>query len=87
MLRKVNTRVVTLVLAVAFTLVGTLAIVVLAEIVLPLLFHGDHPHDFGFEGFPAFGSLYGLLSCVLIILVSKLIGKAWLMRREDFYDD
>ena len=36
---------------------------------------------------PAWGSLYGLVSCVAIIVVSKLIGKAWLMRSEAYYDD
>jgi hypothetical protein len=63
-----------------------LAIVALAEIVLPRIFHGGESH-FAFEDFPAFGSFYGLVSCVAIIVVSKLIGKLWLMRREDFYDD
>jgi len=64
-----------------------LVLVLLSEIVLPLVFPGDHPHDFRFESIPAWGALYGLLSCVVIILASKLIGKLWLMRREDFYDD
>ena len=64
-----------------------LAVIVAAEIVLPLVFHPDHPHHFGFEGFPAWGALYGFLSCVAIIVVSKLIGKACLMRSEDYYDD
>ena len=62
-----------------------LAVIALAEIVLPLVFGGGHPH-FSFEGFPAWGSLYGLISCAAIIVVSKLIGKAWLMRGEDYYD-
>ncbi len=62
-----------------------LGLVAVAEIVLPLVFHGGHPH-FSFESWPAWGSLYGLISCVAIILVSKLIGKIWLMRREDYYD-
>ena len=62
--------------------VGLVA-VVLAEIVLPLVFTG-HAH-FEFE-FPGWGSVYGLISCVAIILVSKLIGKLFLMRREDHYD-
>ncbi len=62
-----------------------LVIVAVAEIVLALMFPGDHSH-FGFERFPAWGSLYGLASCVAIILVSKFIGKVWLMRREDHYD-
>ena len=62
-----------------------LAVVALAEIVLPFIFDGGHPH-FSFESLPAWGSLYGLISCIAIIVVSKLIGKAWLMRREDYYD-
>ncbi len=61
------------------------AVVALSEIVLPLVFPGDHSH-FWFESFPAWGSLYGFLSCVVIIVVSKLLGKVWLMRREDYYD-
>jgi hypothetical protein len=62
-----------------------LAVVALVEIVLPRIFHGEEPH-FAFESWPAFGSGYGLISCVAIIVVSKLIGKIWLMRREDYYD-
>ena len=62
-----------------------LAVVAVAEIVLPRLFHGGESH-FSFEDFPAWGSLYGLVSCTAIIVVSKLIGKLWLMRREDYYD-
>ena len=63
-----------------------LAVIALAEIVLPFIFHGEESH-FLFESLPAWGSLYGLISCVAIIVVSKLIGKLWLMRREDYYDD
>jgi hypothetical protein len=60
--------------------------VVAAEVGLPLAFGGGHAH-FAFERFPAWGSIWGLLSCVAIIAVSKLIGKAWLLRREDHYGD
>lgn len=62
-----------------------LAAVALAEFVLPRIFRGDHAH-FWFERIPAWGSLYGLVSCVAIIVVSKLLGKVWLMRGEDYYD-
>ena len=62
-----------------------LAVVALAEIVLPRI-HTDGESHFSFEDFPAWGSLYGLVSCAAIIVVSKLIGKLWLMRREDYYD-
>ena len=67
-----------------WSLVG-LVVVALAEIVLPLIFPGGHAY-FSFENFPAWGSLYGLVSCAAIIVVSKLIGKLWLMRREDHYE-
>ena len=66
--------------------IAVLVVVLALEIVLPLVFHGGH-HYFSFESFPAFGSLYGLLSCVAIILVSKAIGKLWLMRPEEDQDD
>ncbi len=62
-----------------------LVAIALAEVLLPLVLGGHHSH-FSFEDFPAWGSMYGLASCVVIIVVSKLLGKAWLMRREDYYD-
>ena len=64
---------------------AALAAVAVAEIVLPRIFHSG-AHHFSFESFPAWGSLYGFASCVVIVVVSKLIGKLWLMRREDHYD-
>jgi hypothetical protein len=63
-----------------------LGLIALAEVVLPLVFHAEGETHFAFENFPAWGSIYGLISCVVIIVVSKLIGKLWLMRREDYYD-
>ena len=62
-----------------------LVVVIVVEIALPFVFGGGHAH-FSCESFPAWGSIYGFVSCVAIIVVSKLIGKAWLMRREDHYD-
>jgi hypothetical protein len=63
-----------------------LALVALAEIVLPRIFPGEESH-FPFEDIPGWGSLYGFVSCVAIIVVSKVIGKLWLARREDYYDN
>ena len=64
----------------------SLIVFVVLEILVVNVLHLGHPH-FDFEKLPAFGSLYGLISCVLIVVVSKLLGKMWLMRREDYYDD
>jgi hypothetical protein len=57
----------------------------LAQRALPDMFHSEH-HDFWFDRVPAFGSLYGFVSCLTIIIVSKVLGKVWLMRRETYYD-
>jgi len=63
----------------------SLVVIVVGEILVVNILHLGHT-TFGFEKIPAFGSLYGLISCVLIIVVSKLVGKLWLMRPEDYYD-
>jgi len=44
-----------------------------------------HPY-FPWAGFPAFNAVYGFLSCAVIIAVSKLLGKFWLQKGEDYYD-
>jgi hypothetical protein len=62
-----------------------LAVMALAEAGAPRFLYHDHPH-FPFENWPAFGSIYGFISCVAIIVVSKLLGKLWLMRPENHYD-
>ncbi|MGH9460107.1 MAG: hypothetical protein ACRD1X_02735 [Vicinamibacteria bacterium] len=64
---------------------GSLAAAALGEILVPRLFPADHAH-FWFEDLPAWGSVYGLVSCIAIIKVSKLLGELWLMRPEDYYD-
>ena len=64
---------------------AALALIGLAEAVAPWWLYHEHAH-FGFEDWPAFGSIYGFLSCVAIILVSKFLGKHWLMRPENSYE-
>lgn len=63
----------------------SLALIALSEFVVPRLFPEEPPH-FWFEDIPAWGSLYGLVSCVVIIQVSKWLGHLWLMRPENYYD-
>ncbi|MEE4281806.1 MAG: hypothetical protein V2I41_07675 [Pseudomonadales bacterium] len=41
---------------------------------------------FGIDGWFGFGAVYGLLACVLMVVVAKVLG-AVLKRREDYYDD
>jgi len=62
-----------------------LAVIAVVEIAAPHVTHADHAH-FWFEDLPGWGSLYGLVACVAIIVVSKLLGKVWLTRPEHYYD-
>jgi hypothetical protein len=45
-----------------------------------------HPH-FPWEGVAGFYAFYGFISCAVIVLVSKVLGKFWLQREEDYYDE
>ena len=62
-----------------------LAAIALIEVATPYLFHVE-PAEFWFEDLPAWESIYGLISCVVIIIGSKLLGKVGLVRRENYYD-
>ncbi len=62
----------------------SLAFFVLIDVFLMLggFLHGH----FKFENLAGFGALYGFISCALIIIVSKLLGHFFLMKKEDYYD-
>jgi hypothetical protein len=62
-----------------------LVLLVVAEVASLFFLYRDQGH-FWFEDLPAWGTLYGLISCVAIIAGSKVVGKLWLMRRETYYD-
>jgi hypothetical protein len=62
-----------------------LAALAAVETAGPLVLYPDHGH-FWFEDLPAWGSLYGFASAVAIVVLSKLLGKLWLIRRETYYD-
>lgn len=44
-----------------------------------------HIH-FPWENIPGFYALFGLIACILIIVLAKILGYKWLMRKEDYYD-
>jgi len=45
-----------------------------------------HHAPFFWDEIPGFSSVFGLAACVLIIAVSKVLGKFWLHKKEDYYD-
>jgi hypothetical protein len=64
---------------------ASLAVLVVIELVLPRVFGAGAAH-FWFEEIPAWGSISGFVACVVIIIGSKLLGKLWLTRPENYYD-
>ncbi len=48
-------------------------------------FVDKHPH-YGFDGAPSFSAAYGFISCVLLVLVAKVL-RMTLMKDENYYDD
>ncbi len=47
-----------------------------------------HPHgETWWYHVPGFDFVYGFLGCVAIVVGAKVLGKAWLQRRERFYED
>jgi hypothetical protein len=59
-----------------------LALIVIADFLVPR----EHAEYF-WEKLPGWAAVYGLASCVALILVSKFLGhQVGLMRDEDYYD-
>jgi hypothetical protein len=65
-----------------WAVLALMALLVVADVLIPTGY-GRFP----FDTIGGFGALYGFVSCVLIIVVSKLLGYAFLYRPEDYYDD
>lgn len=55
---------------------------VIADILLPSAYD-----RFPWESIGGFGALYGFMSCIAIIVISKALGYLLLYRGEDYYDD
>jgi len=63
-------------------LLVVLVIIVLADFLVP------RPHVKHFwQGLPGFAAVFGFISCVAIIFISKFIGHSGgIMKDEDYYD-
>lgn len=60
--------------------------IALAAVFVADFFVERHHATFIWDHIPGYGAVYGFVSCVVIILVSKAIGHACLMQKEDYYD-
>ena len=60
---------------------GFLVLLVMVDFIIPR----HEVHFFG-DKIPGFWSLFGFSACVVIIIVSKWLGKNGLMKDENYYD-
>jgi hypothetical protein len=64
---------------------GALAVLVLLDAV-PGVVNKEHAHTW-VEHLPGFWALFGLIGCVLLVVLSKWFGHRGIAKREDYYDD
>jgi hypothetical protein len=62
-----------------------LALLVIAD-AIPFIVDKEKAHTAA-ERIPGFWSVFGFISCVIIIYVSKIFGGLGIMRIEDYYND
>ena len=62
-------------------------LVIMALLVVLDVFREPAYERFAWDGIGGFVAFYGFISCVLIIVVSKALGYAFLYRREDYYGE
>ena len=67
-------------------LIVFVALLILSFIVDLLLNSGQGHDEFPWSRILGFFAIFGLISCIAIILISKFLGHYWLQRREDYYD-
>ncbi len=70
--------------AVTYVCIGMLGGLVALDII-PGLIPKDQAHT-QLERLPAFWCVFGFLGCGLLIVISKLYGRAGIVRSEDYYD-
>lgn len=68
-------------------LLSRLMLVVMAVLVIANFIFPAGYDRFFWESIPGAGAIYGLVSCVVIIAVSKFLGDKFLYRPEDYYDN
>lgn len=45
-----------------------------------------HHAAFAWDNIPGFSAAYGFISVIVIIIISKIVGKIIVTRKEDYYD-
>ncbi len=61
---------------------AVLVLLVVTDLFVPR----EHPHFIG-DFIPGFWAVFGFTACTLIIVVSKWLGKRFLFRPENYYEE
>ena len=67
--------------------VKKIAYIALILIIVTDFFIPRHEIHFIGDGIPGFWSLFGFVACILIILISKWIGRLGIMQDENYYNE
>lgn len=65
--------------------IAGVVLVALLEVLVVNILHLGHGY-FWFDGLPAFGSIFGFISSVIIIVIAKFILYPLISRKEEHYD-
>jgi len=68
-------------------IVWILFLLTLLSLYTELSFSVDAGHGHWWNKIPGFFIFFGLLGCIFLIRVAKALGKYWLIRDENYYDD
>lgn len=63
-----------------------LGVVFIISLILEFTFLADYDSHW-WNSVPAFYAIWGFLSCIVIIYVSKWLGKLFIFRKENYYDN
>ena len=64
---------------------AVLAVLIVVD-AIPAIVNKQHAHTAA-EHVPAFWAVFGLLGCLLLVVVSKTYGHLGISTREDYYDE
>jgi hypothetical protein len=54
---------------------------------IPAIVDKEHAHTWAEGHIPGFWAVFGLVGCIVLILLSKAFGHLGIMTREDYYDE
>ena len=60
-------------------------LVLTGSVLAELLVHGHVSHIW--DKIPGFYAFFGFITCAVLIIVSKFLGKYWLKKDENYYDE